>query len=121
MKILIDMNLSPRWVDFLMSAGFEAIHWSKVGARDASDPELMRWAADHGHIVLTNDLDFGAILAATQERQPSVLQLRNDLLTPEAMGAAVLAAIERTRRELDEGALVSIEAARARLRILPLG
>jgi predicted nuclease of predicted toxin-antitoxin system len=115
------MNLSPRWADFLVSAGFEAIHWSKVGANDATDAELMRWAVDHSHIVLTNDLDFGAILAATQERRPSVLQLRNDLLTPEAMGSTVLAAIERSRRELDEGALVSIEAARARLRLLPLG
>jgi predicted nuclease of predicted toxin-antitoxin system len=103
MKILVDMNLSPRWVAFLASAGFEVIHWSAVGAKEASDGELMRWAADHNHIVLTSDLDFGAILAATQERLPSVLQLRNDLLAPESMGRAVLTAIDQTRRELDEG------------------
>lgn len=121
MKILVDMNLSPRWVKFLASAGFEGTHWSEIGAKDASDRELIRWAADHGHIVLTSDLDFGAILAATRERRPSVLQLRNDLLTPESMGSAVLAAIERTRRELEEGALVSIDVTRARLRLLPLG
>lgn len=121
MKILVDMNLSPRWVDFLASAGFEAVHWSKIGAEDASDGELMRWAADHDHIVLTSDLDFGAILAATQERQPSVLQLRSDLLTPEFVGRAVLSAIDQSGRDLAEGALVSIDPIRARLRILPLG
>jgi predicted nuclease of predicted toxin-antitoxin system len=120
MKILVDMNFSPRWVDFLATAGFEAIHWSQVGANDAHDSELMRWAADHGHIVLTSDLDFGAILAATQEGRPSVLQVRSDVLTPDVMGPAVLAAIRQTRRELDEGALVSIDAAHARLRVLPL-
>ena len=37
MKILVDMNLSPGWVDFLIEAGIEAVHWSKVGASDAND------------------------------------------------------------------------------------
>ena len=31
MKLLLDMNLSPRWVGVLPAAGFEAIHWSDVG------------------------------------------------------------------------------------------
>ena len=120
MKVLIDMNLSPRWVDFLASSGFEAVRWSQVGEANAHDDELMRWAAKHEHVVLTSELDFGAILAATKERGPSVLQLRSDLLTPEAMGRAVLSALEQTRAELEGGALVSLDAARARLRVLPL-
>ncbi|WP_413815323.1 MULTISPECIES: DUF5615 family PIN-like protein [Bradyrhizobium] len=37
MRFLIDMNLSPSWVPFLQNAGFEAAHWSAVGAADASD------------------------------------------------------------------------------------
>jgi predicted nuclease of predicted toxin-antitoxin system len=121
MKILIDMNLSPRWVDFLASAGFVAVHWSQVGPANARDDELTRWAAEHDHVVLTSDLDFGAILAATKARGPSVLQLRNDILTPEAMGGAVLSALKQTRAELESGALVSLDVARARLRVLPLG
>ncbi len=31
MKILIDVNLSPAWVDFLLDHGLEAVHWSTVG------------------------------------------------------------------------------------------
>jgi predicted nuclease of predicted toxin-antitoxin system len=120
MKILVDMNLSPRWVEFLIEAGFEAIHWSQVGPYDAHDGDVMRWAANHGHVLLTSDLDFGAVLAATQEQRPSVLQLRNDILTPHGIGPAVLAAIRQTHQELSEGAIVSVEAARARLRVLPL-
>lgn len=120
MKILVDMNLSPRWVDYLAAAGFDCVHWSQVGAKDATDTELMRWAAEHGRVVLTSDLDFGAILAATSQKRPSVMQLRNDLLTPKIMGWAVLSAIEQTRGALEAGALVSIDAARARLRLLPL-
>jgi predicted nuclease of predicted toxin-antitoxin system len=120
MKILVDMNLSPAWVEFLVAAGFEAIHWSRVGRFDAHDDDVMRWAADHGHILLTSDLDFGAILAATQERRPSVLQLRSDVLTLDAIGTIVLATLRQAHQELIDGALVSVDAARARLRVLPL-
>jgi predicted nuclease of predicted toxin-antitoxin system len=57
MKLLIDMNLSPTWVRFLIEAGFEAIHWSEIDAGDAPDQDLLRWAADHQYVLLTNDLD----------------------------------------------------------------
>jgi predicted nuclease of predicted toxin-antitoxin system len=52
MKILIDMNLSPTWIEFLVASGFEAAHWSQVGSGDAHDTEVMRWAAEHDHVVL---------------------------------------------------------------------
>jgi predicted nuclease of predicted toxin-antitoxin system len=80
----------------------------------------MEWAAERAHIVVTADLEFGAILAATQRRIPSVIQIRSDVPTPAAVGAAVLSAIRQTREELAEGAIISVDPARARLRILPL-
>jgi predicted nuclease of predicted toxin-antitoxin system len=119
MQFLVDMNLSPSWVSFLEDAGISAVHWSKVGRKEASDSDVMRWAAERGYIVLTADLDFGAILAATQRRKPSVIQIRADVPTPAAVGSALLSTIRRTREELAEGAIVSIDAARARLRVLP--
>jgi predicted nuclease of predicted toxin-antitoxin system len=120
MKILIDMNLSPDWVNFLITAGHEAIHWSKIGSGSATDDELMTWAAEKGHVVLTADLDFGAILAATKGKGPSVVQVRNDILTPGAIGNAVISALRQARQELVDGALISVDASRARLRVLPL-
>jgi predicted nuclease of predicted toxin-antitoxin system len=80
----------------------------------------MRWAADHGHVVLTSDLGYGAILAATRRRRPSVVQVRGELLVPAAIGPAILAAVGQAAAELHEGALLSVDAARGRLRILPL-
>lgn len=44
MKLLIDMNLSPKWVIALKLAGFEAVHWSVVGLANSGDPEIMRYA-----------------------------------------------------------------------------
>jgi predicted nuclease of predicted toxin-antitoxin system len=120
MKVLVDMNLSPGWTSYLAKAGFEAVHWSTIGSSHAPDTELMQWTSERGHVVLTADLDFGAILAATQNRRPSVVQVRSDILTPHAIGGAVVAALTQTHRELLDGALVSVDAGRARLRILPL-
>jgi predicted nuclease of predicted toxin-antitoxin system len=71
-KLLVDMNLSPQWVDRLNAAGLPAVHWSRVGRMDAADIEIMAYAAKHDYVVLTHDLDFSAILAATQGIKPSV-------------------------------------------------
>jgi len=120
MKVLVDMNLSPDWARFLAEAGFEAVHWSNVGSKSATDSELMQWSAENDHVILTADLDFGAILAATHGIKPSVAQVRSDLLSPGAVGRAVVRAIGQAHQELLDGALISVEAAHARLRILPL-
>ena len=66
MGILIDMNLSPRWVGFLIEHGNDAKHWSSVGSTTASDSAITAYAKEHNYIVVTHDLDFSAILAATQ-------------------------------------------------------
>ncbi len=120
MKLLIDMNLSPRWVDVLIAADIPAIHWSSVGPHDAPDVEIMDYARQHGYVVLTHDLDFGAILAATQGRTPSVVQIRAPDPSPEAIGPSVISALRHVRAELETGALVTFEPARVRLTLLPL-
>lgn len=119
MKFLVDMNLSPGWIDLLVNSGFQAVHWSSIGRGNESDAELMRWAAEHTHVVLTADLDFGAILAATQRRLPSVIQIRADVPTPAGAGEAVISAIRQARDELESGAILSVDIGRARLRVLP--
>jgi predicted nuclease of predicted toxin-antitoxin system len=120
MKVLVDMNLSPGWASFLSDRGFESVHWSAVGSGGAPDTELMQWAVKRDYVVLTADLDFGAILAATRAQKPSVVQVRSGLLTPRAIGDMVVAALRQSRQELFEGALISLDTTRARLRILPL-
>jgi predicted nuclease of predicted toxin-antitoxin system len=52
MKLLVDMNLSQRGVPFLLDAAHEAVHWSTVGKADATDSEIMAFAAANDHVVL---------------------------------------------------------------------
>lgn len=120
MKVLIDMNLSPRLAVLLASDGIDATHWSAVGPGNASDREIMAYAKEHGFVVLTHDLDFAAILAATNAEKPSVVQIRAGDLTPEALVGAVAAGLLQCEEALTDGALLTIDPARLRLRILPL-
>ena len=72
-KIIIDMNLPPSWVAVFENEGWEAVHWSTIGKPSATDAEIMKYAKNGGFLVFTHDLDFGAILAATGWKTPSVV------------------------------------------------
>ena len=120
MKIIIDMNLSPQWVPILKSAGHEAIHWSEIDMPNAPDREIMEWARTNNHVVFTHDLDFGAILAATDANSPSVLQIRTQDVSPKTLSAVVLSSLIQFEEGINEGALVTVNEKQARVRILPL-
>lgn len=80
----------------------------------------MGYARIHNAIVLTHDLDFGAILAATQGNKPSVVQIRADDGSPDTIGRQLVLALQPLKEELADGALVTVEPGRTRLRVLPL-
>ena len=120
MKILLDMNLSPEWCDALEAQGFEAIHWSTVGNPRAADRDIMVWAYANGFVVFTHDLDFSAILAATQASGPSVIQLRTQDPTPSHIALSLAKILRRFETELAGGAIVVISDNNTRVRILPL-
>jgi predicted nuclease of predicted toxin-antitoxin system len=64
MRVTVDVNLAPAWADRLRALGHDAEHWSQLGALDAPDSEILAWAEEHNAIVLTCDLDFGAMVAS---------------------------------------------------------
>lgn len=80
----------------------------------------MRYAMERGYIVFTNDLDFGALLALSREAKPSVVQVRTKDVLPKAIGHIVMALLHRFNSELNDGAIVTVETAKSRVRILPL-
>jgi len=119
-KFVVDMNLSRAWVAYLEGGGHEAAHWSDIGRVDAADDEIMCWAGENESVILTRDLDFGAMLATAGLRRPSVVQLRTDSALPERIGGLVLRVIQAQQAALKSGALLTIDGGRSRLRIVPL-
>ena len=120
MKIIIDMNLSPLWVAYFLENGVEAQHWSSVGNPNDPDVVILDWANQNQAIVFTNDLDFGAILAASQAKSPSVFQVRTQDLLPQVIGEIVLENLRKFASELESGVLISLDLNRAKIRILPI-
>lgn len=119
-RVVIDMNLGPPWVDTLSRGGVDAVHWSTVGAMTAPDAVIFAWAAECDRIILTCDLDFPQILALGGAGRPSVVVLRAQDASAAAMGNHVLTALKQNEDALQQGALIMVDAMRNRVRILPL-
>jgi predicted nuclease of predicted toxin-antitoxin system len=119
-KIVIDMNLGKDWIDRLAANNHEAVHWSSVGNAAAPDGDIMDWASTNSHVVLTADLDFGTLLAASNAAAPSVIQLRTSNTLPDYAGPKVLFALRQAQIDIEEGALVTVDDDRFRVRPLPI-
>jgi predicted nuclease of predicted toxin-antitoxin system len=111
MRLLIDMNLTPRWVPHLRNAEHETVRWSSVGSNSAKDSEICDYPRQYAYVLLTNDLDFRQILAHTKQAAPSIVLLRGEPLEPEARGSALLLALKIVTLDWSD---------KPRARVLPL-
>lgn len=122
MRLLVDNALSPGLAVALGGHGHDAIHVRDVGLAHATDAEIFTFAAEQDRAILSADTDFGTLLALRGERAPSVVLWRRQsprgAVEQAAVLIGVLAAVES---ELSEGAIVVVEAARIRVRPLPIG
>ena len=119
-KLLIDVNLSPKWVPVLKGLGWPAVHWSDIGDPRAPDDEIMAWARQNRHAVFTHDLDFGAMLAlsgASRTKRPAG---RSRDVLREHLAGVVATALGQHDADLASGALVVVDQNRARVRLLPI-
>jgi predicted nuclease of predicted toxin-antitoxin system len=96
------MNLSPSWVERLAGHGFDAVHWSTIGTATAPDVEILTFANEQHFVVITNDLDFSAILAAGVLAGPSVVQIRSQDLLSDGVVSIVARRSTRTGRTSSE-------------------
>ena len=120
MKFVVDVNLSKLWVMALEGAGHEAHYWADLGRADDNDEVIMQWARVNSAHILTCDLDFSAILAASGAERPSVIQFRPGRHLPQRLMGKLMIALRMYEKALDNGALVTIDHRNSRVRVLPL-
>ncbi|MDJ0673801.1 MAG: hypothetical protein QNJ36_00135 [Calothrix sp. MO_167.B42] len=60
------------------------------------------------------------MLASTQTNTPSVIQVRTQDVLPTSIESLVISAFHQFETELNNGALVTIDKATSRVRILPI-
>lgn len=120
MKFLADMGISPRVVVALRQQGHDAVHLQEQGLGRLLDPEILDNARAEERILLTHDLDFGELLAASGGILPSVIIFRlKDMRTPN-VSLHLSSILEHQADALAKGAVVSVTERKARIRMLPI-
>ena len=121
MKFLIDNALSPNLAVGLRAAGHDVVHVRDVGLASASDADVFQVALADNRAVVSEDTDFGTLLALRDAAKPSVVLFRRIQDRSAAnLLSLLLTNLAAVTRDLDAGAVVVIENARIRIRRLPL-
>jgi predicted nuclease of predicted toxin-antitoxin system len=76
-RFLRDANLSPRLVEPLGVAGYQARYVAGLELLAATDATVFDRAANDGDVVITADSDFSTLLASRGSARPSVILLRH--------------------------------------------
>lgn len=121
MKFLLDSNLSHRVAQLLRDAGIEAAHVRDKELQHATDSVILEFARQHAFVLVSEDTDFGELLARQYTVAPSFVLLRTyEPMTPDDQAAVLVANLPRLYDDLDQGAIVVIERSRLRVRRLPV-
>jgi predicted nuclease of predicted toxin-antitoxin system len=119
-KFLVDMPLSPRLAEWLRAEGHEAIHAWDAGMSQATDADILQRARDEGRVVITADLDFPRLLAASQLPAPGIILFRGGAFSEEDVRTRLTDALRLVKPEELASSIVVIEKHRLRKRSLPV-
>ena len=121
MRFLVDNALSPKLAVGLRTAGHDVVHVRDVGLASASDHDVFQAALTDDRVIVSEDTDFGTLLALREATKPSVLLFRGIQDRSAAnLLQLLLNNLAAMKGDLDAGAVVVIENARIRIRRLPL-
>ncbi|MBM4464976.1 MAG: hypothetical protein FJ014_05340 [Chloroflexi bacterium] len=119
-RFLANMNISPKTVAILRLQGWETIRVSDLLPVDATDDEILELARREDRVVVTQDLDFSALLALGGYDRPSLITLRLSVSDPETVTRRLLQVLPYMEQSLRDGCAVTIEDIAVRVRQLPI-
>lgn len=120
MKFLADMGISQTTINWLKENGYDAIHLREENLQRISDVEIIKKARKENRIILTCDLDFGDLMAASEGISPSVIIFRLVNERPDNINKRLKDVLTQSHNELEKGAIISVEEIRHRVRLLPV-
>ena len=120
MRFLADMGISPNTVAMLRGLGYDALHLHEQGLDRLQDSLILQKARDEGRILLTHDLDFGELIAASGARLPTIVVFRLRNMGPEKVNRYLDGILNQHGEALKQGAIISVTEGQIRVRLLPI-
>jgi len=119
-RLLADMGVSLKVVDWLRAEGHDCVHLRDEALQCLPNGEVFTKAIGEDRIVLTFDLDFGELAAMSSGRAASVIVFRLRNARADHVIERLSVALEHEAVPLRQGAVVLIEETRIRVRELPI-
>lgn len=120
MKLLLDQGLPRSTAPLLCQAGIDTFHVGDIGHSTSDDAVILQFALDSQRIVATLDADFHTLLALSGAANPSVIRIRVEGLRGDAMAALLQTVLSQCAEDLAQGAAVTVQESRIRVRHLPI-
>lgn len=120
MRLIADLHIAPRTVDYLKTHGHDVLRVPEVLPATAPDTQIIEYALQDRRTILTQDLDFSAEIALSGRTYPSVILLRLSSSHIESVNMVLMRVLSRLEQDVLDGALITIEDHRVRRRRLPL-
>ena len=107
-------------MSFLRILGYDAVHLHEQRLDRTGDSAVPEKARDESRVLLTHDLDFGELIAASGARLPSVVVFPLRSMLPEQVNRYLQSIVGEQGESLEEGAIISVTEGQIRVRLLPL-
>jgi len=120
LKFIADIHISPITIEELKKRGHNIIRITEKLPPTSTDNEIIQLAYQEQAVIITQDLDFSAIIAQSGLNSPSVISLRVANAKPDMITRLLTTVLPRIEVELTEGAIVSIDETEYRIRKLPV-
>lgn len=120
-RLLLDQGCPRSTCTILNTEGWDVIHVGDLCMSRARDAEVLERAMAEGRVCVTLDADFHALLAVSGARGPSTVRIRIEGPDATALANLIRRAWPQIEAHLDRGAMITIDPASIRTRMLPIG
>ncbi len=120
MRLLADLNISPRVVEHLRAIGHDVERVGQTLDARATDEQILSDASRRSAIVVTRDQDFSALIVTRGAVAPSLLNLRVSEVDAEAVARLIASVLRAVEQDLAAGAIVTVDDGGMRVRRLPV-
>jgi len=120
MKFIADIHISPQTVRSLIERGYKIRRMTEFLKPNAKDEEILDLALREESTIITQDLDFSALLAKRGVSKPSVITLRVNTAKPSKITEILEKALPQIESELNKGSIIIVEEERIRIRKLSI-